>query len=129
MMLLMWMAQATARVENFEGAWRVTELHSGQEPDSSSMEIKYPKIFQLKLVSGSLEGTYADQFGNECSFALVTVFNGGNDLLLIGCGSTKESGSYAPIHHVKLKNNKLIGVVTTNDKLFEWVAERQRLDK
>jgi hypothetical protein len=31
----------------------------------------------------------------------------------------------SPVHHVKLVKGKLHAVVTSHDKLFEWIAERK----
>ncbi len=59
-------------------------------------------------------------------FELVAVINQGRDLLLVhGGAGTKEPTALAPIHHVKLVKGKLHAVVTSHDKLFEWIAERK----
>ena len=79
----------------------------------------------LEIHEGRLEGRYTDQWDHAGKFELVAVINEGHDLLLVHEGGTNSPEALSPIHHVKLVNGKLHAVVTSDDKLFEWIAERR----
>ena len=114
-----------APAEDFTGHWEVTRV---VEPKGDgfpwSREVKYPQSMTLEVRGGRLVGHYTDQSGYSDQFELVAVINHGHDLLLVNGGAgTKDPESFSPIHHAKLRDGKLHAVVTTNSKLFEWVAE------
>jgi len=113
--------------EDFTGTWEVTKIVESQKGDFQwSLEVKYPKHMTLELRNGFLAGRYIDQWEYSSEFELVAVINQGHDLILVNGGAgTKNPESYSPIHHVKLVKGKLHGVVSSHDKLFEWVAERR----
>jgi hypothetical protein len=79
----------------------------------------------LELRERRLQGRYTDQWEYSGKFELVAVVNGGHDLLLVHEGGTKSPEALSAIHHVKLVKGKLHAVVTSHDKLFEWIAERR----
>jgi len=126
MALLTFLSVAAAVADDFTGVWQVTEIVGEREGFPWSLEIKYPKQMVLEMRSGRLAGLYTDQNGFSCEFPVIQEFNQGRDLLLAHCGETKAPEAYAPIHHVKLRDGKLRAVVTTNEKLFEWVAVRAK---
>jgi hypothetical protein len=123
---LVLLAAARALADDFTGQWEVTQVLNEREGFPWSREIKYPKQMLLQVQAGQLVGSYTDQQDFSCTFPVVLVLNHGRDLVLAHCGETKSPDAYAPIHHVKLLNGKLHGVVTTNEKLFEWVATRRK---
>jgi hypothetical protein len=121
-------ASAPASPDEFTGTWTVTKV---VEPKKNgfpwSLEVKYPRVMTLALREGRLIGEYTDQQGHSDRFELVAIVNQGRDLLLVhGGAGAKDAHSFSPIHHVKLVDGRLRGVVTTDEKLFEWVAERQQ---
>jgi len=116
-----------AGADDFAGKWTVTNIIEAKKGGFPwSLEIKYPKTMTLEFRDHRLMGQYTDQQGYSGAFELVAVVNQGRDLLLVhGGAGTKDARSFSPVHHVKLVDGKLRGVVTTDDKLFEWVAERK----
>jgi hypothetical protein len=110
----------------FSGNWEVTRIIEAKNDGYEwSLEIKYPKRMTLEVRDGRVEGHYTDQWKHSGKFELVAVVNGGHDLLLVHEGGTKSPEARSPVHHVKLVNGKLHAVVTSHDKLFEWIAERR----
>jgi hypothetical protein len=117
---------AAAEADAFSGKWEVTRIiEAKKEGYQWSLEVKYPKHMTLELREGRLQGRYTDQWEYSGTFELVAVVNGGHDLLLVHEGGTKSPEALSPIHHVKLVKGKLHAVVTSHDKLFEWIAERR----
>lgn len=116
-----------AMADDFTGKWEVTKVIENKRSGFEwSLEIKYPKSMTLELRNGRLVGRYTDQWDFSSEFELVAVINQGRDLLLVHGGTgTKEPTALSPIHHVKLVKGKLHAVVTSHDKLFEWIAERK----
>ena len=112
---------------DFAGKWEVTKVVEKDEDGFQwSLEIKYPKYMTLELRNGRLVGRYTDQWNYSGEFELVAVVNEGRDLLLINGGAgTKAAEARSPVHHVKLVKGRLHVVVTSHDKLFEWIAERK----
>lgn len=76
------------------------------------------------MKDGRLVGYYRDQFNYECEFPLAEIVNGGEELLLMVCGTTKSNLSWAPLNKVKLIKGKLVGSVVTFDQQFIWHAKR-----
>ena len=126
-LLLLGGLAAPAPPEDFTGTWEVTKIVEGKTGEFQwSLEIEYPTHMTLEIRNGHLAGRYTDQWGYSGEFELVSVINQGHDLLLVNGGAgTKNPESYSPIHHVKLVKGKLHAIVTSHDKLFEWVAERR----
>lgn len=120
-------AATVAIADDFTGRWEVTRVVENKKDDFQwSLEIKYPKHMTLELRDGRLVGRYTDQWGFSSAFDLVAVVNQGRDLLLVhGGAGTKEPEALSPIHHVKLVKGELHAVVTSHDKLFEWIAKRK----
>lgn len=117
---------SAAGPETFTGTWEVTRITEAKKDGYPwSSEIKYPKRMTLDVRNGRLEGRYTDQWDYSGRFELVAVINDGRDLLLVHEGGTKSQEALSPIHHVKLVKGKLHAVVTSDDKLFEWIAERR----
>jgi hypothetical protein len=114
-----------AVASDFAGQWEVTQISNERDGFRWSLEVSYPKRMALEMRGDQLAGRYTDQRGVACEFEVAALLNRGRDLLLAPCGETKSPEAYAPIHHVKLRDGKLVGVVTTNQRLFEWVAVRR----
>jgi hypothetical protein len=106
---------------DFIGKWEVSKV---EYSNNYYGEIKYPKYFDLQMVNNKLAGFYKDQFDYECKFPLSELVNGGEELLLMVCGTTKSSQSWAPLNKVKLIDGKLVGSVVTYDRMFTWRAKR-----
>lgn len=106
---------------DFIGKWEVSAV---EYPSNYYGEIKYPKYFELLMEGDKLVGFYKDQFDYECMFPLSTVVNGGEELLLMVCGTTKSSQSWAPLNKVKLIDGELVGSVVTYGRQFTWHAKR-----
>jgi hypothetical protein len=124
--LLLSGSPAVVEPDAFSGDWEVTRIIEAKKDGYQwSLEIKYPKRMTLEVRDGRLEGRYTDQWKHSGKFELVAIVNGGHDLLLVHEGGTKSPEARSPVHHVKLVNGKLHGVVTSHDKLFEWIAERR----
>jgi len=124
--VLLYSSITSAMADDFTGKWEVTKVIEDKRGFDWSLEIKYPKCMTLELRKGRLVGRYTDQWDYSGEFELVAVINQGRDLLLVhGGAGTKEPTALSPIHHVKLVNGKLHAVVTSHDKLFEWIAERK----
>jgi hypothetical protein len=120
-------ATAAALADDFAGTWTVTEVVESKKGFPWSSEVKYPRMMILEVREGRLTGHYTDQQGHSDSFELVAVVNRGRDLLLVhGGAGTKDPRSFSPVHHAKLVDGRLRGVVIAEEKLFEWVAERKR---
>lgn len=104
----------------FAGKWDVKLA-----PDAEAIrvqEIAYPVHLQIKVKGDRVWLKYRDQYNRECVAKAVLLLNAGQDLIFSPCGTTKHPTSYAPLHHVKRVDDTLIGVVTTSDKLFEWIG-------
>jgi hypothetical protein len=115
-----------ATADDFTGKWEVTKIIESKKGFERSLEIKYPRYMTLELRDGHLVGRYTDQWDYSDEFELVAVINQGRDLLLVhGGAGTKEPTAFSPVHHVKLVKGRLHAVVTSQDKLFEWIAERK----
>ena len=108
----------------FVGEWKIEVVPAKKDEFPFYRQIKYPKWMQIKIINGRLIGEYIDQFEYRCKFPLIEEVNNGNDLIFTNCGKTKSLNAYSPIHHVKLLNGKLAGIVFTNKKVFEWKGER-----
>ena len=108
----------------FLGEWEIEIVPVGKDEFPFYRQIKYPKWMVIKKGKEGLNGEYIDQFEYRCNFPLLEELNDGNDLLFVNCGSTKSSIAYSPIHHAKIKDGKLYGVVTTDRKVFEWIGTR-----
>jgi len=104
---------------DFVGKWQVTKVDM---PDTYYGEIKYPKYFEITEHDGKVSGRYKDQFDYECEFLLSELVNGGNELLLMNCGTTKHVEAWAPLHKVKYINGELVGSVVTSGQVFIWHA-------
>lgn len=124
-LLLMLCPTTPALADDFTGRWEITQILNERHGFPWSAEIKYPKHMTLEMRAGQLVGRYTDQHDFSCAFEVLQVLNQGRDLLLGHCGETKSAEAYAPIHHAKLRDGKLHGVVTTDEKLFEWIAVRR----
>jgi len=111
---------AFSYASNFVGSWQVTKVDYSE---NYLGEIKYPKHFTLFELNGRLSGNYIDQFDFKCDFPLVEEINGGNELLLLNCGTTKHNRAWAPLHKVKVIKGTLVGIVVTNTQQFVWYAE------
>ncbi len=83
-------------------------------PKTTLVKLKYLKYFELSEKEGKLVSTYIDQYENQCDFILSELVNSGNELLLMNCGTTKHSSSWAPIHKVKFIKGRLVGSEITN---------------
>jgi hypothetical protein len=114
-------------IDDFAGKWEVTDVvESNKEGFDWTLEVKYPKSMTLSVRDGRLVGRYTDQWKYSSDFELVAVVNRGRDLLLVhGGAGTKDPRAFSPVHHVKLVEGKLHAVVTSHEKLFEWIAERK----
>lgn len=124
--VLLYSSITAAVADDFTGKWEVTKVIENKKGFEWSLEVKYPKYMTLERRNGRLVGRYQDQWDYSDEFELIAVINQGRDLLLVhGGAGTKEPSALSPIHHVKLVKGKLHGVVTSHDKLFEWIAERR----
>ena len=125
-LLLLSGSPAVVEPDAFSGNWEVTRIiEANKDGYEWSLEIKYLKRMTLEVRDGRLEGRYTDQWKYSGKFELVAVVNGGHDLLLVHEGGTKSPEALSPVHHVKLVKGKLRAVVTSHEKLFEWIAERR----
>jgi len=67
-----------------------------------------------------------DQYGYVCDDDVeVTTANAGRELVFSHCGAgTKHASSWGPIHHAKVIEGRLEGVVTLDRFLFRWTGIR-----
>ena len=102
------------------GDWQVT-LAPHQDPLRVG-EIRYPQRLLITKDGTKLKLMAWDQFKQSCRLDEFMLINAGRDLIFSWCGTTKHSDSFAPIQHVKLSDGRLRGVVSTTEKLFEWIG-------
>jgi len=117
---------SSATVSRFEGDWEVhavVRVPEG-EPEPQGTEVKYPVRLTIAITEGKVSGTYKDQFGFEGPLAVAVLLNEGQDLIIACAGTTKEGSAFAPIHHLKVVDDALVGVVLARTRLFEWRAHR-----
>ncbi len=117
--LILFLLTKVAAASDFVGKWQVTKVDM---PETYYGEIKYPKYFEITENEGKVSGYYKDQFDFECQFLLSELVNGGNELLLMNCGTTKSEQAWAPLHKVKYINGELVGFVVTYGQVFVWHA-------
>ncbi len=87
-------------------------------------QIKYPTELLISQVDEEYRIIFTDQFSFSCAS---TAFSASkkNEIVFQFCGGgVKSELSSAPIHHAKVVDGKLLGVVTTDRHLFNWVGER-----
>ncbi len=119
-LLVLLSACSAAAPSPFAGKWDVKLA-----PDTEAIrvqEIAYPVHLQIKVNGNRVSLKYRDQYDRECVTKAVLLLNDGQDLIFSPCGTTKHATSYAPVHHIKRVDDSLVGVVTTSDKLFEWIG-------
>lgn len=108
----------------FVGEWEIEITGPDTAMPPYQVEIKYPKWMKIELAGKGATGSYRDQFGYECTFPMIAFINAGQDLLFTMCGTTKHPESFAPVHHAKVIDGKLVGIVFTTEKMFEWEGRR-----
>lgn len=117
--LMMCLMTKFSVANDFVGKWKVTKVDM---PETYFGDIKYPKYFEITENEGKVFGVYKDQFDFECEFSLSELVNGGNELLLMNCGTTKSEQAWAPLHKVKYISGELVGSVVTYGQAFVWHA-------
>ena len=122
--LVAW-STAFAKESTFAGEWNVTvDENSSDQP--WWYEVKYPATLRVRMSGDVVHIDMVDQYGYECSTtSQVMLTNAGRDLVFAHCGAgTKNPESWSPIHHTKIVEGQLQGVVTTNRYLFRWTGVR-----
>ena len=112
--------------ESFIGEWDIKPVEIKDNINPYYLEVKYPKWLNIEEIENKFIGTYKDQYNYECKLPILEIINEGKDIVFIHCGTTKHKTSYIPIHHAKIINGELRGVVTTTNRLFEWVGKRKK---
>lgn len=108
-----------ASANDFLGMWQATKAVMSE---TYFGEIKYPKYFEITENESGVSGYYRDQYDFECKFLLSELVNGGNELLLMNCGTTTSEQAWAPLHKVKFINGELVGSVVTYGQVLVWYA-------
>lgn len=114
-----------AEEPDFVGSWKIEPISKSSGEFPWWHEIKYPIKLDIVEENGTLELVFEDQFNFVCR-ATPLMTNRESELVFDWCGSggTKNPASWAPIHHAKIVNGKLIGVVSTDRILFKWKGQR-----
>ena len=117
---------AQAENKQLVGTWVIEPENESKEQFPWWYEIKYPKKLIVTFSNGKYLYTFIDQFNYECE-GNPMLANQGKELVFEFCGGlgTKSPLSWSPIHHAKVVDGKLYGVVTNNKYLFKWVGVRQ----
>ncbi len=117
---------AQADQKQLVGTWVIEPVQESTKQFQWWKEVKYPKKLVISIQNKKLLFVFTDQFGFECK-GKPMVANYGKELVFEFCGGlgTKSPSNWSPIHHAKVVEGKLHGVVTTNNYLFTWVGVRQ----
>jgi hypothetical protein len=110
----------------FIGEWDIEVVNPTTSKFPYQLEVKYPKWMKITVENGKIIGEYVDQYDYKCAFPMITLTNNGKDLIFVNCGNTKNPDSYAPIHHAKIIDGKLKGIVISNSVLFEWIGTKRK---
>ena len=107
------------------GTWNIEVKPDSDEQFPFWREIKYPKKLVISKSGQQYTMEFTDQYDYKCEAKPMST-NRGLELVFTFCSGlgTKSSLSWSPIHHAKIINGKLHGVVTSNRYLFKWVGER-----
>ncbi|WP_109763414.1 hypothetical protein [Pleionea mediterranea] len=113
--------------ETLEGVWEIKVASSGKDQFPWWQHVKYPTKLEVSIINGTYKFQFTDQHNYTCSGSAMSV-NNSNEIVFEFCGGlgTKSELAWEPIHHAKLVQGKLHGVVTTNQHLFNWVGERAK---
>ena len=109
------------------GTWNVEVKPTSDKQFPFWREIKYPKKLVVSKSGKNYKVLFTDQYGYECETKPMST-NRSQELIFTFCSGlgTKSPLSWSPIHHAKIVDGKLHGVVTSNRFLFEWVGDRQQ---
>ncbi len=109
------------------GTWNIEVKPDSDEQFPFWREIKYPKKLVISKSGQQYIMDFTDQYNYECEGQPMST-NRGLELVFTFCSGlgTKSPLSWSPIHHAKIVDGKLHGVVTSNRYLFKWVGERGR---
>lgn len=128
LIILIWTIPIVAYAENsdFIGTWSIEPVSESKDQFPWWRQIKYPKSLKVTFAREKYKIVFIDQYGNSCKGEAKPV-NINRELIFEYCGTlgTKSSTSWGSIHHAKIVNGKLHGVVTSNQFLFSWVGEKQ----
>jgi len=108
------------------GVWKIETVWDSSDQFPWWRQIKYPKQLEIEMENGELSTYFTDEYGDRCEVQSI-IQNEGQEIVFGYCdgSSTKHPDNWAPIHHAKLVNGKLEGVVTREKYLFRWIGERQ----
>lgn len=127
LILFSYFSIATASDSELIGVWEIEVVPEGNEQFPSWMQIKYPVKLEVFASNNTLLYRFTDQYEYECIGAPMHA-NQNQELVFEFCGTlgTKNSSTWSPIHHAKVVNGELHGVVTSNRYLFKWVGKRKK---
>ena len=113
--------------ESLMGEWLIEPMQESKEQFPWWMEIKYPKKLIVTLNNGKYSFIFIDQNDYKCE-GTPLMANRGKEMVFEFCSGlgTKSPHTWGPIHHAKIIDGKLHGVVTNNRYLFTWVGVRQQ---
>ena len=107
------------------GVWNIEVQPDSEEQFQWWQEIKYPKKLIITKDENQYSMVFTSQYDYECKGTPMSV-NQGLELVFEFCSGigTKHSTSWSPIHHAKVINGKLYGVVTDKRYLFKWIGTK-----
>ena len=123
---LLCFGEASAQDHEFIGTWNIEVITDSAEQFPWWMEVKYPKKLRVFLKDEELSFHLTDQFDFECEGSPLVV-NRDSEIVFAFCGGggTKSPSSWSPLHHAKVVEGNLQGVVTSDRYLFKWVGTRE----
>jgi hypothetical protein len=127
LILLLISTSALSNNESLVGEWLIEPIHESKEQFPWWRQIKYPKKLIVATDNGKYSFIFVDQFEFKCE-GTPLLANEGKELVFEYCSGlgTKSPRNWGPIHHAKIIDGKLRGVVTNNRYLFTWVGVRQK---
>jgi len=111
--------------EGLEGNWEINVVPEGKEQFPWWQQIKYPTKLVITRESDVYTFKFTDQYDFTCSGTAMSA-NKNREIVFEFCSKlgTKHDIAWGPIHHAKLVDGKLQGVVTSSQYLFKWVGNR-----
>ena len=125
LLLLFVCTGARAAEDGFVGTWSISvDETSADMPWWET--VKYPVRLRVTTTSGRVAIEMTDQYGFSCATDTeVTRVNVGRELVFSHCGAgTKHAKSWGPVHHAKIVDGRIEGVVTSDRYLFRWSGVR-----
>ena len=104
-----------------DGVWDIKVLETSTKQFPWWRQVKYPVTLEVLTNREVFTIRIVDQSGGSCEVQPLEISTK-QEFVFAFCYPTKHSGAWSPIHHAKLIDGKLHGVVTNKDYLFSWLG-------